>query len=79
MKQPPNNSIPLTPKEPKLSTFPNPVGKSAVGGFKLQETVANVKTSLARSVKLCHASAIMDCELKAYPPIPFAIAMPRLE
>jgi hypothetical protein len=79
MKQPPNSSIPLTPNEPRLSTLPNPVGNRAVGGFKLHDTVASVKTSLAKSVKLCHASAIIDWELKTYPPTPFAMAIPRLE
>jgi hypothetical protein len=64
MKHPPNKSMPLTPSDPKLSTLPNPVGNNAVGGFKLQDTVASVKISLAKSVKLCQASAIMDCELK---------------
>ena len=79
MKQPPNNSILLTPSEPKLSTFPNPAGKNAVGGFRLHDTVAKVKMSLAKSVKLCQASAIMDWELKRYPPTPFATAIPKLE
>jgi hypothetical protein len=79
MKQPPNNNMPLTPSDPKLSTLPKPVGKRAVGGFKLHDTVANVKMSLAKSVKLCHASAIIDWELKKYPPTPFATAIPRFE
>lgn len=79
MKIPPNNNIPDTPRDPKLSTLPNPMGNLSVGGLRLQDTVARVRMSEARSVKLCHASATMDCELNAYPPAPLAMAMPRLE
>lgn len=68
-----------TPSDPRLSTFPNPCGKASVGGRKLHDTVARVSTSEARSVSECHASAIMDCELKAYPPAPLAMAIPRFE
>lgn len=64
MKIPPPSSMPDTPSEPRLSTLPNPVGNLSVGGRKLHETVASVKKSDAKSVKLCQASAIMDCELK---------------
>jgi len=55
--------MPLTPKLPRDSILPNPVGKFTVGGFKLHDTVARVRMSDARSVRECHASAIMDCEL----------------
>ena len=79
MYRPPASSIPETPSEPKLSTLPKPIGNRSVGGLRLQVTVARVKTSEARSVMLCQASAVMALELKAYPPANFATAMPRLE
>jgi hypothetical protein len=63
MNSPPNSSMPDTPSEPKLSTFPKPMGKLFVGGRKLHDTVARVRMSDAKSVKLCQASAIMACEL----------------
>ena len=65
MKMPPKSSMLETPREPRLSILPKPMGKLSVGGRRLHETVASVRTSEARSVRLCHASAIMDCELKA--------------
>lgn len=61
---PPASSMPDTPREPRLSTLPKPEGYVSVGGRKLKETVARVRTSEARSVMLCQASAIMDWELK---------------
>lgn len=35
--------------------------------------------SEVRSAILCQASAVMDLELKAHPPINFAIAIPKLD
>ena len=45
----------------------------------LQETVARVRISEARSAMLCQASATIALELKAQPPINLAIAMARLD
>lgn len=71
--------MPDTPREPKLSTLPNPMGNRSVGGFKLHETVAKVRISEARSAILCHASAVIDLELNAHPPMNLAIAIPKLD
>jgi hypothetical protein len=54
---PPISNKPLTPKDPKLSTFPNPSGNFSVGGFNAHDTVARVMKSETRSVRLCTASA----------------------
>jgi hypothetical protein len=55
--KPPPSSNPLTPNDPRLSTLPYPLGKRSEGGFRDQETVAKVITSLTRSVRLWMASA----------------------
>ena len=55
------------------------MGNRSVGGFELHDTVARVRTSDARSVILCHASAVMALELKAQPPANLAIAIPKFE
>ena len=52
MKKPPPSRMPLTPSDPKLSTFPYPLGKRLVGGLRDQPTVASVIMSLTRSVRL---------------------------
>lgn len=65
MNIPPKSNMLDTPSEPRLSTFPKPIGKLAVGGRRDQDTVARVRTSDAKSVRECQASAIMDWELKA--------------
>ncbi|PHH83909.1 hypothetical protein CDD83_2802 [Cordyceps sp. RAO-2017] len=70
--------MPETPSEPRLSTLPKPMGKRSEGGLRLQETVASVRMSEARSAMLCQASAVIDLELKAQPPANLATAMPRL-
>jgi hypothetical protein len=57
IRAPPTRSRVLTPREPKLSTFPNPNGNLSVGGLSAQETVASVMKSLTRSVRLWTASA----------------------
>lgn len=57
MKKPPPSRMPLTPSDPKLSTFPYPLGKRLVGGLRDQPTVASVMMSLTRSVRLWMASA----------------------
>lgn len=50
-----------------------------MGGFELHDTVSKVKTSDARSARLCQASATMARELKAHPPMNLAMAMPKLD
>ena len=79
MYRPPTRSIPETPKDPKLSTLPKPIGKRSEGALRLHETVARVRISEARSAILCQASATIALELKAHPPINLAMAMPKFE
>ena len=58
MSRPPTSSSDETPKDPRDSNFPYPSGKRSVGGRSAKDTVAKVRKSDTRSVRLCTASAV---------------------
>lgn len=60
---PPKSSNEETPRDPKDSTLPYPLGKRSVGGFKAQDTVANVIMSDTMSVNAWNASATYCLQL----------------
>lgn len=66
MSKPPTSSSDETPKDPRDSNFPYPSGKRSVGGRNANETVANVKKSETRSVRLCTASAVKATNVGQY-------------
>jgi hypothetical protein len=66
MSKPPTSSSEETPKEPNDSNFPYPSGKRSVGGRNAKDTVAKVKKSDTRSVRLCTASAVKAASADQY-------------
>ena len=75
MSRPPTSNSDETPNAPNDSNFPYPKGKRSVGGRNANETVANVKKSETKSVRLCTASADKAASANQYVKYAFGVVV----